>query len=77
MTNYDVICLSANIQCGAATCSEGFVKCFPRVPQAIGLYSSCQRKQWEFSENILQNLWNKLPPPQTEQLRQVFFHDTT
>ena len=23
-------------QSGAATCSEGFVKCFPSVPQAVG-----------------------------------------
>ena len=26
---------------GAATCSEGFVNCFLRVPQAVGPYCSC------------------------------------
>ena len=34
------------LQSGAATCSEGFVKCFLRVPQAIvGLYCSCNAAQ--------------------------------
>ena len=31
---------------GAATCSEGFVNCFLRVPQAVvGLYCSCHAAQ--------------------------------
>ena len=39
--------LEWTVQFGAATCSEGFVKCFLRVPQAVWL-----RKQKELSENI-------------------------
>ena len=30
---------------GAATYSEGFVNCFLRVPQAVGLYISCHAAQ--------------------------------
>ena len=30
---------------GAATCSEGFVNVFLRVPQAVGLYCSCHAAQ--------------------------------
>ena len=33
------------LQSGAATCSEGFVKCYLRVPQAVGLYCSCHAAQ--------------------------------
>ena len=41
---------------GAATCSEGFVKCFMIVPQAVGqLHCSCQGAQegkgkWRFQK---------------------------
>ena len=31
-----------DLQSGAAGCEKGFVKCFLRVSQAIGLYCSCQ-----------------------------------
>ena len=31
-----------HLQPGAATCSEGFVKYFLRVPQAVGLYCNCR-----------------------------------
>ena len=30
---------------GAGTCSEGFVKCFLRIPQAVGLHCSCHAAQ--------------------------------
>ena len=30
---------------GAATCSEGFINCFLRVPQAVWLYCSCHAVQ--------------------------------
>ena len=30
---------------GADTCSKGFVNCFLRVPQAVGLYGSCHAAQ--------------------------------
>ena len=33
------------LQSGAETCSVGFVKCFLRVPQAVGLYCSCHAAQ--------------------------------
>jgi len=53
---------------GAATCFKGFVNCFLRVPQAVGLYCGCHAaqssKQEELLENMLQNLQNKwLPHP--------------
>ena len=51
---------STEVQSGAATCSDGFRKCFLRVPQADGLYCSCHAAQAR-KENF-QNLWNKLPP---------------
>ena len=47
-----------------AACSQGFVKCFPRVPQAIGLYYS--RHARELSENTLQCLRTKLPTQTVE-----------
>ena len=31
-----------HLQSGATTCSEGFVKYFLRVPQAVGLYCNCR-----------------------------------
>ena len=34
-----------SLQSGAATCSESLVKCFLRVPQAIGLYCSFHATQ--------------------------------
>ena len=40
-----------NILGGAATCSEGFVNCFLRVPQTVELYFSChaaQASKWNF-----------------------------
>ena len=57
---------------GAATCSEGFVICFLKVPLAC-LFSMAATGQpntqytiqpiaWELSENISQNLRNKWPP---------------
>ena len=33
------------VQSGAATCSEGFVKCFLKFTQAVGLYCSCNAAQ--------------------------------
>ena len=37
--------LPHNLQSGAGTCFEGFVTCFLRVPQAVGLYCSCHGPQ--------------------------------
>ena len=47
---------------GGATCSKGFVICFLKIP--IACVGSCCTAQWpgELSENILQNLRNKLRP---------------
>ena len=60
------------VQAGAATCSKGFVKCFPRVPLALRLYCSCHAAQGDkgnFQKNTLQNLWNKLPPQTVRSMR--------
>ena len=38
---------------GAATCSEGFVNCFLRVPQAVRLYYSCHTTQARGNFKIL------------------------
>ena len=35
-------CRYSIVQSGAAGCEKGFVKCFPRVPQAAGLCCSCR-----------------------------------
>ena len=48
---------------GAATCYEGFVICFLKVPlPCLGSCSTGSPTAWELSEDILQNLWNKWPP---------------
>ena len=56
----------AKYQVGRPLVPRGFVKCFPRVPPAVGLYCSCHAapsiKQGELSENILQNLRNTWLP---------------
>ena len=60
--------LDRQIQIGAATCSEGFVKCCLRVPHYdyyfLSQHGSCSiaGRPVKLSENILQNLRNKLPP---------------
>ena len=36
---------TTHLQSGAATSSKGFVTCFPRVPQAVGLYCSWHAAQ--------------------------------
>ena len=60
--------LDRQIQSGAATCSEGFVKCCLRVPHYdycfLSQHGSCSiaGRPVKLSENILQNLRNKLPP---------------
>ena len=61
-----LLCLK-NIQGYSSGHGKGFVKCFPRVPQAVGLYSlaalqlpCCPSKQGELSENIFQNLSHDL-----------------
>ena len=56
---------------GEATCSEGFVNSFLRVPQAVGLYTEAamlpkQAGGGGLLENILQNLRNKWPPHPVE-----------
>ena len=37
--------VTCNVLGGAATCSEGFVNYFLRVPQTVGLYCSCHAAQ--------------------------------
>ena len=53
---------------GAATCSEGFVKSFIKVPLAClgSMHGSCSisLQPGELSEKSEQNLWNKWPPHQ-------------
>ena len=61
---------------GAATCSEGFVYFFLKVPQAVGLYCSChaaQASKGNFKKKILQNLRNKWPPHPVEDCRLHLF----
>ena len=41
----DVLSSVFSVPDGAATCSEGFVLFFLRVPQAVGLYCSCHAAQ--------------------------------
>ena len=53
------------IQSGAATCSEGFVTCFPGCWAVLQL-PCCPIKQGELSEYKEQNLRNKLPPQTVE-----------
>ena len=51
------------IHSGAATCRRGFVTCFLRVPQAVGLFCSCNAAR--ASKGNLQkteSLFYKLPP---------------
>ena len=53
------------LQSAAAVWVKGFVKCFLRVPQAIGLncsWHTAQASKGEHSENTLQNLLLNLPP---------------
>ena len=51
---------------GAATCFEGFVKSFIKVPLAClgSMHGSCSisLQPGELSEKSEQNLWNKWPP---------------
>ena len=57
------------VQSGEATCSESFVNCFYlKFPRPLGCTAAAMlpSKQRELSENILQNLWNKLPPQTVE-----------
>ena len=56
---------SVTLPGGAATCSEGFVYFFLRVPQgclAVLQLPCYPSKQGELLENMLQNLRNKWPP---------------
>ena len=50
---------------GAATCSEGFVNCFLRVPQALGCTAAAMlpKQARELLDNILQNLPQQVPAP--------------
>ena len=52
-----------SIQSGTATCSEGFVKCIESESGrwAVMQLPCCPLKQGELSENLLQNLRDKLP----------------
>ena len=48
-----MVILLGTVWGGAATCSQGFVSCFLRHPQAVGLYYSChaaQASQWNFQK---------------------------
>ena len=57
------------VQSGALSCEKGFEKCFPRLPQAVGLYLRllcCPNKQARGTlKHILKNLFYILTP-QTE-----------
>ena len=53
----------------AATCSEGFVKCFLRVPRLLGCTAADMLKHGKRSENMLRNLRNKWPPHLVVSLR--------
>ena len=57
----DVKCISKRcfIQGAAAGCVQGFKKCFPRVPQAVGLYCSCcaaQASRGNFQKTLSKTL---------------------
>ena len=55
----------STVQSGAATCWKGFVICFLKVsPCLLWQHGSCSTAQQpgELSENVLQNLSNKLLP---------------
>ena len=45
MTELVFMSTKSSVLGAAATCSEGFVNCFLRVPQAVGLYCSCHAAQ--------------------------------
>ena len=45
------------LQSESPTCSEGFEKCFLRVPHAVGLYCSCHAAQ--ASKGIIQITYDK------------------
>ena len=47
---------SMKVHSGAATRRQGFVKCFLKVPQAVGLYCSCHAAQ--ASKANLQKTYN-------------------
>ena len=49
---------------GAATCSEGFVKCFLRVPRLLCCTAAAMlpKQARVLMENMKQNLSDKLPP---------------
>ena len=59
----------ADLQSGAAACSEGWGKCSLKVTHA------CSTAQWpeELSENISQNLRNKLLPQSSKVLTKMWF----
>ena len=60
-----------HVQSRAATFSRGLVKCFLRVPPALGQYlqlQCCPCKQGKLSKKILQNPRNKLPPQTVTEL---------
>ena len=40
-----LLSLDITLQSGASGCEKSFVKCFLRVPQAVGLYCSCHADQ--------------------------------
>ena len=76
MTGLAIICVCIAPICpvqvlgGAATCLEGFVICFLRVPLAcLGSMAAAVKQAHgpgELSENSLQNLRNKWPPHPVE-----------
>ena len=53
------------VQCGASGCERGFVKCFQRVPQAVGLYCSCRAakaSKGNFQKTFYETLFTNLHP---------------
>ena len=46
---HDQVSVCENLQYGASVCEKGVIKCFPRVPQAVGLL---HKQAMELTENI-------------------------